>query len=373
MSFDPMRLRALWRKEWIQIRRDPASIGIGVVLPALLLLIFGYGISLDALHLPIGVVVEKPNPLTASFVAGLEQSRYFAPHSYGSIGVAEDAMRRRKVEAILWLWSDFTRRGLREGNAPLSLIVNGVDANTARLMEGYFQGVWSQWLEWEAKTSGQPILTPVAVESRIWFNPALESRHYLAPGVIVINMTLVGALLTALVIAREWERGTMEALLSTPVSVAEILWSKIGPYFVLGMGGMVISVVMAVGLFGAPLVGSPWVLFLAAALFLLSSLGMGLLISTVFRSTFLASMVAVVATFLPAFILSGFIFDIGSMPGPIRLFTYLLAARYFVALLQTIFLAGNVWSVILPNLAALSLMAALFLGIAWKVSRRSLE
>ncbi len=373
MSPRVSRFLALWRKEWIQIRRDPASIGIGVLLPAILLLVFGYGISLDAQRLPIGVVVEKPNPLTASFTGGLEQSRYFSPHPYGSIGEGEDALRRRKVDAILWLWGDFTRRGLREGNAPLSLIVNGVDANTARLLEGYFQGVWGQWLEWEAKTSGQPILTPVDVEGRIWFNPALESRHYLAPGVIVINMTLVGALLTALVIAREWERGTMEALLSTPVSVAEILWSKIGPYFVLGMGGMAACVVITVGLFGAPLVGSPWVLFLAASLFLLSSLGMGLLISTAFRSTFLASMVAVVSTFLPAFILSGFIFDIGSMPGPIRAFTYLFAARYFVSLLQTVFLAGDVWSVLLPNLAALALMAAFFLGIAWRMSRRSLE
>ncbi|MGD9896627.1 MAG: ABC transporter permease [Candidatus Methylacidiphilaceae bacterium] len=373
MSAGGSRILALWRKEWVQIRRDPASIGIGVVLPAVLLLIFGYGISLDALNLPIGVVVENPNPLTASFVAGLERSRYFVPHSYGSIREGEDALRGRKVDAVLWLWGDFTRRGLREGNAPLSLIVNGVDANTARLLEGYFQGVWNHWLEWESKTSGQPILTPVTVESRIWFNPALESRHYLAPGVIVINMTLVGALLTALVIAREWERGTMESLLSTPVSVAEILWSKTGPYFVLGMGGMTICVVMTVTLFGAPLVGSPWLLFLAAALFLLSSLGTGLVISAAFRSTFLASMVAIVSTFLPAFILSGFIFDIGSMPGPIRIFTYLFAARYFVTLLQTIFLAGNVWGVILPNLAALFLMAALFLGIAWRISRRSLE
>ncbi|VVM05638.1 Inner membrane transport permease YbhS [Methylacidimicrobium cyclopophantes] len=368
-----VRFLALWKKEWIQIWRDPASIAIGVVLPAVLLLIYGYGISLDSLRLPIGVVVENPNPLTASFVAGLERSRYFSPEPYGAIGGAEEAMRDGKVEAILWLWSDFTRRGLREGNAPLSLIVNGVDANTARLLEGYFQGVWSQWLQWEANTSGQPLLLPVEVESRIWFNPALESRHYLAPGVIVINMTLVGALLTALVIAREWERGTMEALLSTPVSMAEILWSKTGPYFVLGMGGMAVCVVMAVALFGAPLLGSVWVLSLASALFLLSSLGMGLLISSALRSTFLASMVAIVATFLPAFILSGFIFDIASMPEPIRLFTYLFAARYFVTLLQTIFLAGNVWSVILPNLVALFLMAAFFLGNAWRISRRSLE
>jgi ABC-2 type transport system permease protein len=195
----------------------------------------------------------------------------------------------------------------------------------------------------------------------------------LVPGLIAIVMTLIGALLTALVMAREWERGTMEALLVTPVTMPEVLIGKLVPYFMLGMGGMALSVSMGVWLFDVPLRGSVIVLFSAAALFLLAALGMGLLISTVAKNQFVAGQVAILTTFLPAFILSGFIFDVGSMPIFVQWLTRLLAARYFVVILQTVFLAGNVWSVILPNAAALACMAALFLGISRHKLRKRLE
>jgi len=217
------------------------------------------------------------------------------------------------------------------------------------------------------------LLMPVSVQARIWFNPAVRSRDFLVPGLIAVIMTLIGALLTALVIARERERGTMEALMASPVTMAEILLGKLIPYFVLGMGGMALSVAMAVWLFAVPLVGSLWLLVLCSALFLLVALAMGLLISTLSSSQFVAALVAVIVTFLPAFILSGFIFDIESMPTVVQFLTHLVAARYFVAILQTVFLAGNVWPVILTNSAALALMGVIFMGIAWRKSHKRLD
>jgi len=214
---------------------------------------------------------------------------------------------------------------------------------------------------------------PVDLEYRVWFNPALRSRNFLVPGLIAIIMTLIGALLTALVVAREWERGTMEALLVTPIRVREILLGKIIPYFILGMGGLVLSVAMAIWLFKVPLNGSLWLLMATSALFLMAALGMGLLISTLARNQFVAGQVAIITTYLPAFILSGFIFDINSMPWPIQGVTHLIAARYYVSILQSIFAAGNIWSVIIPNSLALIIMSAVFLLLVKRRTRKSLE
>ena len=279
----------------------------------------------------------------------------------------------RRVSAIVHLRADFARQLRQPGGAPIQVIVNGVDANTGRLILGYVQGVWQKWLQRQALARGETLNTPVQLEPRVWFNSELRSRNFLVPGLIAIIMTLIGALLTALVMAREWERGTMEALMVTPVTMREVLLGKLVPYFILGMGGMALSVAMGVWLFGVPLRGSLWVLFGAAALFLLAALGMGLLISTVTKNQFVAGQVAIITTFLPAFILSGFIFDIGSMPPVVQGITHILAARYFVAILQTVFLAGNVWSVILPNALALALMAAFFLGVSRRKLRKRLE
>ena len=368
-----MRLRGLIRKEFYQILRDPSSIAIAFLLPVVLLLVFGYGVSLDAEHVPVALVVEQPSADTASFTGGFEQSRYFKPVYMRDMHAAEQALMSRQVSAIVHLRADFARQLRQPDGAPVQVIVNGVDANTGRLILGYVQGVWQKWLQQRALEAGETLNVPVQLQSRVWFNSELRSRNFLVPGLIAIIMTLIGALLTALVMAREWERGTMEALMVTPVTMREVLVGKLVPYFLLGMGGMGLSVALGVWLFGVPLRGSLWVLFSAAALFLLAALGMGLLISTVAKNQFVASLVAILATFLPAFILSGFIFDIGSMPAVVQWLTYLIAARYFVAMLQTIFLAGNVWSVILPNALALVIMAAFFLGVSRRKLRKRLE
>jgi ABC-2 type transport system permease protein len=213
----------------------------------------------------------------------------------------------------------------------------------------------------------------VRIEQRVWFNSELRSRDFLVPGLIAVIMTLIGALLTALVMAREWERGTMEALMVTPVTMREILLGKLIPYFILGTGGMALSVGMAVWLFDVPLRGSVVVLFGASSLFLLVALGMGLLISVVAKNQFVAGQVAIIVTFLPAFILSGFIFDINSMPWFVGVITHVIAARYFVSILQTVFLAGNIWPVILPNALALLVMAIIFLGLSRLKSVKRLD
>ncbi|MEJ2328144.1 MAG: ABC transporter permease subunit [Chromatiaceae bacterium] len=255
----------------------------------------------------------------------------------------------------------------------MGVILNGVDANQGRITSGYIQGAWQTWLLSYAASRGEQLKLPAVVEHRVWFNPALRSRDFLVPGLVAVIMTLIGALLTALVVAREWERGTMEALMVTPIRIGEILLGKLLPYFVLGMGGMLLTVGMSVWQFGVPLRGSFWLLLLASAIFMLVALGMGLLISTVARSQFVAGQVAILITFLPAFILSGFIFDIGSMPWPIQLITHVVPARYFVAILQTLFLAGDVWQVVLTNAAALLLMMLIFFAVLRRKARKRLE
>lgn len=368
-----MRLRGFVRKEWLQIIRDPSSIGIAFVLPVLLLLVFGYGVSLDARDIPLAIVAEHPGPKAYSFTAGFYASPYFVPRAMPSIQEAEQALRESTVDGIVWLRESFDRDYVQRSEPPIGIIINGLDANTARLVEGYVQGVWAAWLDRQAEEAGMPAHVPVRLEQRIWYNPEVRSTDFLVPGIIAVVMTLIGALLTALIIAREWERGTMEAVLVTPVTVRDILVGKLVPYFILGMGGFTLSTLMAVFLFDVPLRGSLWILLTASSLFLLTALGMGLLISTVARSQFVAAQVAIIVTFLPAFLLSGFIFDISSMPPVVRGITHLIAARYYVAILQTLFLVGDVWTIILPNGAALLAMALFFLGVVFKKTGKRLE
>ncbi len=370
---NPMRLRGLINKESRQIIRDPSSIGIAFFLPVLLLLIFGYGVSLDARNVPLALVVEKNSPQAMSLVSGFSRSDYFLPIPMRTIQEAEQAMMRRQVDGIIWLRHDFAREMLTGGKAPIGVIVNGVDANKARLIEGYVTGVWFNWLQRMKKAMGQELKIPVTVEHRVWFNAAVSSRDYLVPGLIAIIMTLIGAMLTSMVVAREWERGTMEALMVTPVSMKEVIASKIVPYFVLGMGGMLLSVLMAVFLFQVPLRGSMLPLILSSSLFMLTAINMGLFISVAAKSQFVAGQIAIVITFLPAFILSGFVFDIRTMPVVIQWLTHLVAARYFVDILQTLFLAGDIWPLFLINSAWLCLMALVFLVIIRKKSRKLLE
>ncbi len=368
-----MRLAGMIRKESLQILRDPSSIAIAFVMPVVLLLLFGYGVSLDARKVPLAMVVEQPDASTASLIGAFRHSEYFEPQSFDSIQTAQQAFDLHEVFGIVWLRNDFSRRLLAEGDAPIGVIVNGVDANQARITGGYIQGVWQAWLADYARRHGVKLRAPVMLEPRIWFNAAVRSRNFLVPGLIAVIMTLIGAMLTSMVVAREWERGTMEALMVTPIRIGELVIGKLVPYFLLGMGGMLLSVAMALWQFDVPLRGSFWVLTAASALFMLVALGMGLLLSVVAKNQFVAGQVSIVVTFLPAFILSGFIFSIGSMPEPIQWITYLIPARYYVAILQSLFLAGDIWPIVLSNSAALLVMMVIFLGLARRKFHKRLD
>lgn len=365
------RLFGLIRKEFLQVLRDPSSLAIAFVMPVFLLLLFGYGVSLDARAVPLGLVAERPSADSSGFFAGFEHSPYFRPLYFRDMHSAQQALKAGRLDAIVAVQADFERRLFGKEPAPIQLVLDGVDANSARLISGYVQGVWNQWLYKRASQRGQHLAHLVQMQPRIWYNSALRSRNFLVPGLIAVIMTLIGALLTALVVAREWERGTLEALIATPASVRQVLFAKLIPYYLLGMGGMLLAIAMAVWLFRVPLLGSLWVLLGSGSLFMLAALGMGLLISIIAKNQFVAGQIAIIVTFLPAFLLSGFLFNIGSMPEVIQLVTHIVAARYFVAILQTVFLAGDVWVVILPNALALAAMAAVFLGLAlWRAPRR---
>ncbi len=352
------RVLALVRKETLQVLRDPSSIAIGVVLPLILILLFGYGLSLDVKHVPVALVIEDPSGDARALAGAFELSPYFQPRRIASMSLAQRLLIEQQVDGIVQLQSDFSRE-LAAGQAQVQLIVHGADANRARIIETYVQGAVSGWAAQHAAENGaSPAAAPVTLKTRVWFNEANDSSYFLVPGLVVLVMTLIGGLLTSMVMAREWERGTLEALLVTPVRADEILLGKTLPYFLLGMVGLAVCVFAAEVLFKVPLRGSLWVLIGASMLYVLVALGIGLLISSWVKSQLVASQLTMLVTFMPAFMLSGFLFDLRSVPLAVRVLTYLLPARYYVALLQSVFLAGDVWSVILPNTLVLAVMAA---------------
>lgn len=367
------RLRGMIIKESLQIVRDPSSIAIAFIMPVILLFLFGYGVSLDAKHVPVGLVIEQPDAVTASLAGSFAQSEYFTPQYFQSIQTAEAALNERRIDGIIWLKNNFSEQLLSGQEPGIAIRVNGVNSNQAGITQGYIQGVWITWLEHYAESMGRSLHQAVQMEQRVWFNPALTSSLFLVPGLVAIIMTLIGSMLTSMVIAREWDRGTMEAILVTPLRTNEFLAGKLIPYFILGMGSMLFTVALAIWQFDVPLRGSFWVLLLSSSLFMLVSLAIGLLISIASKNQFVAGQVSIIVTFLPAFMLSGFIFDIHSMPAAIQLITHIVPARYFVAILQTLFLAGDIWPVLLANMGALLLMLFLFAVIVRKKSNNHLE
>jgi len=343
--------------------RDPATIAVGVVLPAILILLFGFGLSLDVKNVPIALVLEDSSPQALDLAAGFQLSPYFRPQIVYTQAAAERLMAARTIDGIVTIPMNFARR-VSAGDAHVQVIVHGSDANRARIIESYVAGAIGAWSARQA-AAGAAVADagPVSLESRMWFNSANDSHYFLVPGLIVLVMTLIGAFLTAMVVAREWERGTFEALFVTPVRSGEILLGKTIPYFGLGLIGLLLCIVSGKFLFGVPIVGSLAVLVGGSMLYVLVAVGVGLLISSYFRNQLVASQLTMLATFMPALMLSGFLFDLRSMPFAVRAITYLLPARYYVALLQTTFLAGDIWPVILPAAAVLALTAAL-LGYA---------
>jgi ABC-2 type transport system permease protein len=366
------RLVALCRKEAFQIVRDPSSIVIAFLLPIALLMIFGYGVNLDANRVRIGVLVEDPGVEAARFAQSLAASPYLDVRPGTSRVELDRWLDTGEIRGMVIVQSDFGARLDRPGDpAPVEVVTDGAEPNTASFVAAYLTGAWRNWLLQRAQDHGLAAPPGITLVPRYWFNPSAVSRNFIVPGSIAIIMTIIGALLTSLVVAREWERGTMEALLSTPVTRGEILLSKILPYYVLGIGSMLLCVAIGVGIFGVPFRGSLLLLIVFTSLFLGSSLGLGLLLSTVTRNQFNAAQAALNAAFLPATMLSGFVYEIASMPAPIRAATYLIPARYFVSALQTLFQAGFVGHVLLSDFIFLAVSAAFFLGLtALRTARR---
>jgi ABC-2 type transport system permease protein len=368
------RLVALCRKETLQILRDPSSNIIAFLLPVVMLLIFGYGINLDSSGLRVGLVLEDTSPEARRFAHSLYGSPYFRIFTGQNRAAMAQAMTEGRVRGFVIIPQDFAQKLKRPtDSAPILIITDGSEPNTANFVENYVRSAWDGWLVHRADELGQSPASTVALEPRFWFNPSAESRNYLVPGSITIIMTVIGALLTSLVVAREWERGTMEALLASPVTRAELLLSKLLPYYALGIISLLICVAVSVFAIGVPFRGSIIVLWMVGSLFLGSALGLGLLLSTATRNQFNAAQAALNAAFLPAVILSGFIYEIRSMPLVIRAVTYLVPARYFVTAMQTLFQAGNLWPVLVPDMLFLTLACSFFIGLTALKTRRRLE
>ncbi|QXF33049.1 hypothetical protein CE143_07770 [Photorhabdus luminescens] len=372
VRFSWWRLKALCVKETKQILRDPTSGLISIVIPLILLFIFGYGINLDSSTVRLGILVEQQSKEARELIQAFAGSPYIEPKISDNRQQLINMMQSGEIRGLVVIPVNFdTQLARSDGKAQIQVITDGSEPNTASFVQNYAKGVWQIWLQQRGQDQGNATNPLIDMQVRYWFNPATISQHFIIPGAITIIITVVGAILTSLVVAREWERGTMEALLSTQITRAELLLSKLLPYQVLGSFSMLLCMLVAVLVLDVPYRGSLWILSAITSLYLATALGIGLLISTVTRNQFNAAMIALNVAFLPAIMLSGFIFEINSMPAFIQVATYFIPARYFVSSLHTLFLAGNISTVLMINLLLLIASAIVFIGLtAWKTQRR---
>lgn len=361
------RLKALTRKEFLQLTRDQSSLLMGVVLPILLILIVGYGLSLDIKHLPMAVALEDSSPTARQLVSFTEQSEYFSPRYVYTMQEAEALMRSHQVSAVLRVPQDFSRK-LSSGEAKLQLLINGVESTTAASAQSYVQGAALSWVAGrQIKGHGQGY---AAIVSRVWFNDANTSTWFFVPGILMMVLTICGVFLTAVVMAREWERGTLESLFVTPMKVLELILAKVIPYFCLSFIGMVSCLAVSRIFYDLPLRGSLWALLGVSMLYILVALGLGIVISAVTKNQFLACQVSMLVSFLPSVMLSGFIFDLHSVPMVIKIVSRFFPATYYLQLLRSLCLTGDYWPLIGKNSLILGGYMVLFIGLAFLLTRK---
>lgn len=366
-------LKALVIKEFYQILRDPSSILIAFVLPLMLLLIYMYGVNLDTVKLRIGIKVDDPSQQVTTLIDGFKNNKFVQPVIYDDSKRMYEDLMGSKIRGILIIPNDFSSKLDRKDIANVLVITDGSEVNLANYTQNYTKSILSQWLNASSKYSGKISPELINIQSRYWFNQDINSHHFVLPGSLSVTMTLIGMLLTALVIAREWERGTMEAILSTNVKKIHIVLGKYIPYFVLGIVSLSFNVFLCVNVFDIPFRGNFFVLLGFASLFLFSAMGQGLLISTVLKNQFTASQAALVAGFLPALMLSGLIFPITSMPVPLQWLSSILPARYFVSCLQSEFMVGTVPQIVIPNCLFLGTLGSILFVIVYKKTKMRLE
>ena len=363
------RLRALVHKEFLQLGRDRSSLLLGVVLPLLLILLIGYGISLDVKNVPTAVVLEDASPTARDAVSFLDGSPYFSPRYVTSMKEAERLLKSRDVDVILRLPPDFSRR-LAQGNAKAQAVLYGVNTTTAMSAQAYLEAGFAALAAQESAVLTQEPAGQAAVESRLWFNDANTSSWFFIPGLIMLIMTIVGVFLTAVVMAREWERGTFESLFVTPVRAAELILAKMIPYFCVAMAGMGLCLIAGRFLYELPMRGSLLLILGVSMLYLVVALGIGLTISAVTKNQFVACQIALLVSFMPSLMLSGFMFDPHSQPVVIRAISRLFPTTYYLELLKSLFLAGNNWPLLIKNSLLLTIYAVFFLALAGKITRK---
>lgn len=340
------RLWAVARKEGIHIIRDWRSLVMGIAIPVLLLILFGYALTLDVDQVPLVVWDQSGTETSRRFISRFDGSPYFSLRRYvQTYAEVEQAIDEGSALAALIIPTDFGP-DLAVGRVTrVQAIMDGSDSNTATIVLGYVETVARTYnqdlaIEQTARTSGRTVTAPLDLRPRVWFNADMESKNYIIPGLIAVIMMVIAAMLTSLTMAREWETGTMEQVIATPLKGPELILGKLLPYFGIGLVDVVIAVLMGEFLFEVPLRGSAALLFGMAAVFLAGALSLGMLISIVTKAQLLASQLAMVVTFLPAFLLSGFMYDISNMPDVIQAITHVVPARYFVSLLKGIYLKG---------------------------------
>ncbi len=365
-------LLALIKKEFLQILRDPSSIVIAFILPLITIFIYMYGINLDSVKVTLAIKNDDANPEIQTLVKSFGHSKYVKSIVFDNEAEITKAITRSKIKGAVIVPNDFSKQLARGEKADLLVITDGAEPNLANYIQSYAAAISNGWLYSSkyAPYATKPIINP---QLRFWYNPDLNSHHFILPGSIAITMTLIGILLTSLVVAREWERGTMEALLSTRVKPIHIVLGKYIPYFAIGMASLAFNVFLCVCVFQIPFRGNYLILAIVSALFLFTSLGMGLFISTKLKNQFLASLVSLGVGFLPALMLSGLMFPINSMPLFFQYFTMIIPPRYYLAFIESEFMAGTIPEIVIANAIFLTILGAILFLAVYKNTKMRLE
>ncbi|MFA6142889.1 MAG: ABC transporter permease [Candidatus Omnitrophota bacterium] len=371
------RVDAVYRKEFIQIIRDPRSLALAFAIPILLIVLFGYALSLDIKNIPLAIWDRDNTKQSVDFILNFKNSEYFnIVGYYDNYRDLQRMIDSGEVMMAMVIEKDFSHHIFSRQPAAVQLILDGSDSNTANVAEGYVKTVITKYntniIVNSLQKFGVEAILPVNMQTRVWFNPSFESKLFIVPGLIAVIIMIIAALLTSLTIAREWERGTMEQLISTPVRSSELIVGKFLPYFVIGFIDLILAVLLGVFVFGVPLRGNVFLLFVLSSLFLTGALTLGIFISIVAKSQLMASQLAILTSFLPTFLLSGFTYEIFNMPKAVQAITYFIPARYFIVILRGIYLKAVGLESLWKDSLLLFIFAVLMVSVAIKKFKKKI-